>query len=165
MTRAVLAITLTGFTVMAGAAWGHGGGNNKADRNPARTAEQTAFGKPGDRKMATRTVRIEGTDNMRYTPSVIRVKQGETVRILVKNAGKQVHETVLGTMEELEEHYELMKKFPDMEHDEPHMVHLKPGKTGEIVWQFTRAGEFYFGCLIPGHFEAGMFGSISVVEN
>ena len=100
---------------------------------------------------------------MRYTPSAITVKQGETVRFVVKNAGKLMHETVLGTKAELNEHYELMKKFPEMEHDEPHMVHLKPGETGEMVWQFTKAGEFYFACLIPGHFEAGMFGTIKVV--
>ena len=57
---------------------------------------------------------------------------------------------VLGTPEELKEHAELMKKFPEMEHDEPHMAHVKPGKSGEIVWQFTKAGEFQFACLHPG---------------
>jgi uncharacterized cupredoxin-like copper-binding protein len=73
-----------------------------------------------------------------------------------------MHETVIGTMAELKQHYEWMKKFPDMEHDEPYMVHLKPGETGEMVWQFTNAGEFYFACLIPGHLEAGMLGKITV---
>jgi len=45
---------------------------------------------------------------------------------------------------------------------EPGMAHVKPGATGEIVWQFTQAGEFQFACLIPGHFEAGMFGKVVV---
>jgi uncharacterized cupredoxin-like copper-binding protein len=49
-----------------------------------------------------------------------------------------------------------------MEHDEPYMAHVAPGKTDTIVWQFTRAGEFHFGCLVPGHFEAGMVGTITV---
>jgi uncharacterized cupredoxin-like copper-binding protein len=99
---------------------------------------------------------------MRYTHATIEVKRGDTVRFVVKNAGKMMHETVIGTMAELQEHYELMKKFPDMEHDEPHMVHLRPGETGEMVWQFTKAGEFYFACLIPGHLEAGMVGRVTV---
>lgn len=124
--------------------------------------EEKAFGRPGERARVTRTVRIVGTDDMRYTPAHIRVKQGETVRFVVRNGGKMLHETVLGTKPELQEHYELMKKFPDMEHDEPHMVHLKPGETGEMIWQFTRAGEFHFACLMPGHYDAGMMGKISV---
>jgi uncharacterized cupredoxin-like copper-binding protein len=59
-------------------------------------------------------------------------------------------------------HYEATKKFPEMEHDEPNMVHVKPGESGEMVWQFTKAGEFEFACLIPGHREAGMHGKIIV---
>jgi uncharacterized cupredoxin-like copper-binding protein len=145
-------------------AYGHGGENHAKRQAPKRGApvEEKTFGREGDPKNVTRTVRIEGRDTMRYTPSRITVKQGETVRFVVRNGGKLMHETVLGTKEELSEHYELMKKFPDMEHDEPHMVHLKPGETGEMFWQFTRAGEFYFACLIPGHYEAGMFGTIAV---
>ncbi|HLB13925.1 MAG TPA: cupredoxin family protein [Burkholderiales bacterium] len=147
-------------------AYGHGESHAKRQA-PKRGApvEEKAFGREGDPSQVTRTVRIVGTDDMRYTPAAIRVRQGETVKFVVHNRGKLLHETVLGTMPELEEHYELMKKFPDMEHDEPHMVHLKPGKTGEMVWQFTKAGEFYFGCLMPGHLEAGMMGRITVVAN
>lgn len=133
-------------------------------KNEATTVyEEKAFGRPGARARATRTVRIVGTDDMRYTPARIRVKQGETVRFVVRNGGKMLHETVLGTKPELLEHYALMKKFPDMEHDEPYMAHLKPGQTGEMVWQFTKAGEFYFACLVDGHYEAGMFGRITVM--
>ena len=153
---------LTAFPFVA---YGHGGESHAKRQAPKRGApvDEKAFGREGDPSQVTRTVRIVGTDDMRYTPAAIRVRQGETVKFVVHNGGKMLHETVLGTMPELEEHYELMKKFPDMEHDEPHMVHLKPGKTGEMVWQFTKAGEFYFGCLMPGHFEAGMMGRITVV--
>jgi uncharacterized cupredoxin-like copper-binding protein len=73
-----------------------------------------------------------------------------------------LHEIVLGTPAELQKHAELMKKFPEMEHEAPHMVHVKPGKRGDIVWQFTKPGQFQFACLIPGHFEAGMVGQVSV---
>ena len=56
----------------------------------------------------------------------------------------------------------MMKKFPGMEHDEPYMAHVSPGKTDEIVWHFTKAGEFFYACLLPGHLEAGMIGKIVV---
>jgi uncharacterized cupredoxin-like copper-binding protein len=69
---------------------------------------------------------------------------------------------VIGTLAELQEHAALMKKFPDMEHDEPWMAHVKPGATQEIVWQFNRAGEFNYACLVAGHFEAGMVGKVIV---
>ena len=74
-----------------------------------------------------------------------------------------MHEMVLGTMQDLKEHAEMMKKHPGMQHDEPYMVHVAPGKTRTLVWQFTNAGEFHYGCLIPGHFEAGMVGRIRVL--
>ena len=72
---------------------------------------------------------------------------------MVRNHGKVMHEMVIGTMKELKDHAEMMRKFPDMEHDEPYMAHVAPGKQGEIVWQFTQPGEFY-ACLVPGHMEA-----------
>ncbi|MEX2199061.1 MAG: cupredoxin family protein [Burkholderiales bacterium] len=125
-------------------------------------AEQTLFGIAADPMSATRTVRIDMTDAMRFTPSAIMVERGEVVRFVAANKGKVLHEMVLGTMDELKMHAELMKKHPGMEHDEPHMAHVAPGKAGEIGWKFTRAGTFYFGCFIPGHFEAGMIGKVIV---
>ncbi len=126
------------------------------------TVEEKAFGREGDAKKVTRTVHVDMADTMRYSPMEITVKRGDTVRLIAKNSGKVMHEMVLGTMAELKEHFELMKKHPDMEHDEPHMAHVKPGKTEHMVWQFTKAGEFYYGCLMPGHFEAGMVGKVIV---
>jgi uncharacterized cupredoxin-like copper-binding protein len=99
---------------------------------------------------------------MRYTPSEIQVKKGETIRFVVKNVGKVSHEMSLGTEKELLEHLEQMKKFPGMEHDEPSKITLKPGMQGEIVWQFTKAGAVNFACLMPGHYEAGMKGQVKV---
>jgi uncharacterized cupredoxin-like copper-binding protein len=55
-----------------------------------------------------------------------------------------------------------MKKFPDMEHDDPNAKRLAVGERGELIWKFTKAGEFEFACLIPGHYEAGMHGKIIV---
>lgn len=164
MKQVLLAFSVLTMAAMGDAAWGHGSGqSNNAGKKPARAAEETEFGRAGDPKKVTRTIRIEGSDEMRYTPNDIRVKQGETIRFVVKNGGKLLHELVLGTMPALLKHYEWMKKFPDMEHDEPYMAHLKPGAGGEIVWQFTKAGDFHFACLIPGHLEAGMGGKITVL--
>ena len=124
--------------------------------------EEKAFGKAADPKRATRTISIDMLDSMRFAPDLISVKRGEIIKFVVKNKGNVLHEIVFGTLSELKEHGELMKKVPDMEHDEPYMAHVAPGKTGEIVWQFTRAGEFNFACLLPGHFEASMVGKIIV---
>ncbi len=102
------------------------------------------------------------SDAMRFSPAEVRVKRGETIRFVVKNGGKVMHEMVIGNLAELKAHGEMMKKFPNMEHDEPYMAHVAPGKVQEITWTFTKAGEFHFGCLVPGHFDAGMIGRIVV---
>jgi len=120
------------------------------------------FGRKGDPKKATRTVQIGMADTMRYSPPELTVKRGETVRFVLRNNGKLKHEMVIGTMNELKAHAEMMKKHPGMEHEEAHMVDVDPGKTGNLVWKFTEAGTFYFGCLEPGHFEAGMIGKVVV---
>jgi uncharacterized cupredoxin-like copper-binding protein len=142
--------------------WGHGDEKNKAKPRKDISTEEKAFGREGDPKRASRTIKIDMADTMRYTPSEITIKVGETVRFDARNSGKVMHEIVFGTMQELKEHAELMRKNPGMEHDEPYMAHVAPGKTERIVWQFTKPGEFYFGCLIPGHFEAGMIGKVTV---
>jgi uncharacterized cupredoxin-like copper-binding protein len=124
--------------------------------------EQQAWGIAGDAKAVTRTIQVSMTDNMRFTPDRIEVRQGETVKLVVKNDGKILHELVLGTKQALDSHAGMMVKFPGMEHDEPHMVHVKPAKSGPLVWNFNRAGEFQFACLIPGHYQAGMVGTVVV---
>ena len=124
--------------------------------------EQKDWGIAGDAKRAKRNIAVGMADNMRFTPARIEVRQGETVKFVVRNAGKQMHEFVIGTKAENARHAELMVKFPNMEHDEPYMAHVPPGKTGEIVWTFNRAGEFEFACLIAGHYQGGMVGTIMV---
>ena len=109
-----------------------------------------------------RTITLQMSDDMRFSPSHIDVREGETVRLRVKNKGKVLHEIVMGTKAELDQHAALMKKYPGMEHDAPYMAHVAAGKTGDIVWHFNRAGSFDFACLIPGHYEAGMTGTITV---
>ena len=124
--------------------------------------EQKDWGIAGNAKAGMRTVEFRMTDNMRFTPDKIEVKQGETVKLIIKNSGAVMHEFVLGTKKELEEHAALMLKFPNMEHDEPYMAHVPAGKTAEIIWTFNRPGNFDFACLIAGHYQAGMVGKITV---
>ena len=124
--------------------------------------EQKDWGIAGDAKRAKRSIAVSMADNMRFTPERIEVRQGETLKFLVRNTGKVMHEFVIGTKAENARHAELMVKFPNMEHDEPYMAHVPPGKTGEIVWTFNRAGAFEFACLIAGHYQGGMVGTIMV---
>ena len=155
---AALALACTTTGVLAHDTQAHA----KAREFDATKVEETPFGQEGDPKNATRVIKVDMADTMRFTPSEITVQRGETVKLVATNRGQVLHELVLGTPEELKEHAEMMKRFPGMEHDEPHMAHVKPGTTGEIVWQFTKAGQFQFACLIPGHFEAGMVGKVTV---
>ena len=126
--------------------------------------DNEAVGKPGVAAKVTRTVNVDMTDNMRFSAASIDARQGETIKFIVKNSGKVKHEMVLGTAKELKEHYEVMKKNPEMEHADANMVTVAPGKTGEIIWQFTKAGKVDFACLQPGHYDAGMKGLVNVAD-
>jgi uncharacterized cupredoxin-like copper-binding protein len=135
----------------ASAAGSHAGGHH-----------ESPIGKPGVAAKVNRTIEVEMANGMRFKPSDIKVKKGETIRFVLKNTDAVKHEFSLGTPQELLEHYEVMKKFPDMEHDEPNKISLAPGKQGEVIWQFTKAGAVDFACLHVGHFEAGMKGQVKV---
>jgi uncharacterized cupredoxin-like copper-binding protein len=159
---ALLALALS---VAAPAVFAHGDAkNDKPDAAAPISTEEHAFGKQGAPNKATRTIVIDMSDMMRFTPQEITVKQGETIKFVVANKGTLMHEMVIGTMEELKKHGALMKEHPEMEHDEPYMAHVSPGKKEAMVWQFTNEGEFHYACLVPGHFEAGMIGKIKVVK-
>jgi uncharacterized cupredoxin-like copper-binding protein len=120
------------------------------------------FGREGDPRKVSRVIKVDMSDAMRYFPDHVSVKKGETVRFVVGNSGQVEHEFVIGTMDDLKQHAELMKKHGGMAHNDPNAAHVAPGAAGRVIWQFTRAGEFYYGCLVPGHFEAGMIGTIVV---
>lgn len=146
------------------AVFAHGGEKHKAvdADSAALAAEQTEWGIAGDPQAVSRTVAIEMSDQMRFTPALIEVRRGETLRLRLHNAGKLMHEMVIGTKAVLDEHAAMMARYPNMEHDAAYMAHVPPGDTGEIVWNFNRAGQFDFACLIAGHYAAGMVGRIEV---
>ncbi len=129
----------------------------------AGTVAEKAYGLPGKAADVTRTIEVGMSDTMRYSPSEISVKRGETIRFVFRNTGKVEHEFVLGTAKELKAHADAMRKNPKMEHGlEANAVDVDAGKQGELVWRFTKAGTFTYGCLVPGHFEAGMVGKLVV---
>ena len=125
--------------------------------------EQKDWGIAGDARAVRRTIAIRMTDDMRFAPRHIEVREGETVRLRAENKGQVLHEIVIGTRAALDAHADMMARHPGMEHGEPHMAHVAPGKKGDIVWHFNRPGRFDFACLIPGHYQAGMTGTITVL--
>ena len=147
---AAMATTLLASTAFA--AGDHAGGHGGTD----------AIGQAGKAANVKRTITVDMTDAMRFKPASITVKQGETIKFIVKNSGKLKHEMVLGTEKELKDHYEVMKKNPEMEHADDNQVTVAAGKKGEIIWQFTQAGKVNFACLQPGHYDAGMKGAVTV---
>ena len=153
---ALIAASLAINPVFAHGDEDHGGGEAKHEGHAA------ALGKPGDLSRVDHSVDITMNDMMLFNPSRIMVKRTETIRFILKNEGKLKHEMVLGTIKELKEHAAMMQKMPEMEHADSNMASIAPGKTGELVWQFTKAGRFDFACLQPGHIEAGMKGKIVV---
>jgi uncharacterized cupredoxin-like copper-binding protein len=149
-----LATLLASAPVMAEG--GHGG---HAHDNTFSTGE------PGDAKRPARIVQVTMTEaggRMLFTPAKIEIRKDEQIRFVLRNGGDLDHEFVLASTEENLKHAESMKKNPDMEHDDPNGRMLAPKKTGEIVWKFSKAGEFEYSCLLPGHREAGMIGAVVV---
>ncbi|NKI68501.1 hypothetical protein GN109_03625 [Collimonas pratensis] len=151
-TSRTVSLLLSATLAIAGAA--------HADAGHHHADSGTAVGQPGLMVDVTRTVKIDMGDNMRFTPANIHVKQGETVRFLVSNSGKLKHEMVIGSAAQLAEHAALMRKMPEMEHDDPNQVTVEPSKNDELVWLFDHTGTVDFACLEPGHYEAGMVGKI-----
>lgn len=131
----------------------------------AHEGEHFSAGVPGNAKKPARTVTVVMSDDegaMKFTPDRLEVKKGEQVRFVIQNKGALKHEFMLASVKDNDKHAEMMKRFPDMEHDDPNAKSVDPGKTAEMVWRFTKTGTFEFACLIPGHREAGMHGSVTV---
>ena len=153
---------LTGLAFMLGSSAAYAGGTHAGGHG------DMAIGRPGDVASATRTVElrmIETEDGeMKFEPATLEFAEGETVRLVFLNAGKFEHEVVIDSSDKIVEHKALMEEFPEMEHDDPNPVRLEPGQTGEIVWTFSKAGQFEFACLIPGHYDMGMHGPVIVAN-
>ena len=122
-------------------------------------------GEPGDPKKPARVIKVrmrEDGDKKFFEPSRIEVRRGEQIRFAIQNDGSGPHEFVLATAAENRKHADEMKKLPEMEHDDPNAKRVQAAKSSELVWKFTKRGEFQFACVIPGHYDAAMFGTVVV---
>ena len=155
---ATLGVLLATSVTYAGGS--HDGGHGHDD--------MMAVGKPGKAAHADRTIEIimleKDDGSMVFEPSVLNINKGETVRFRLTNKGDSVHEFVMDEHMGNMAHKKAMAKYPDMEHADPNAISLESGKSGEIVWTFSNAGEFEFAGMIPGHYEAGMRGDLTIEE-
>jgi uncharacterized cupredoxin-like copper-binding protein len=158
------------FAFNASASGSHSDGHN----NPV--------GVKGEASAVSRTVEVNMVDNF-YEPEVISVSTGETIRFKIKNSGELVHEFNIGTAAMHADHQKEMMMMVEhgaleadrinhdmmkmdmgggktMTHDDPNSVLLEPGQEAEIIWKFSDPVQLEFACNVPGHYEAGMMGSI-----
>jgi uncharacterized cupredoxin-like copper-binding protein len=119
-------------------------------------------------QVVSRSIAVQMDDQMRFTPSTIDVQTGETIRFVVRNTGRTAHEMVLGSAADIQAHAEVMKQSSSAAHDAPHShgtgaaITVAAGQTGELVVSFPQAVTLQMACLIPGHYEAGMRGTVNV---
>lgn len=132
---------------------------------PGHTHQTFSAGEPGNPTKPSRVVKItlqENDGKMLFVPDRVEVRKGEQIKFVLRNDGELKHEFMLATVAENDKHAVLMQKYPDMEHDDPNGKSLETKKAAELIWKFTKAGEFEFACLIPGHRESGMHGKVIV---
>ncbi len=154
----VVAVLFTGALLVLG--------NGMASYVAAHEGEHFSAGEPGNLAKPFRTVQVtmqeEGDGKMTFEPSMLQVKRGEQIKFVIINKGAVTHEFVLASTADNLKHAELMRKYPDMEHDDPNGKTVAAGGKAEVLWHFTKVGAFEFSCLIPGHREAGMLGIVVV---
>ena len=125
------------------------------------------FGEPGKAAEATRTIQVTLTDDMRILHEPFTVKRGETIRFVITNKGQIDHEFAIGDTASQRAHAAMMKKMPDMKHEnDPAAITLAGGESGELVWKFSRPiqGQLEFACHLPGHLEAGMVSKVAFTK-
>ena len=158
MKTAMIALLLAALATPALATGSHKGGHGEA----------MAVGEPGKKANATQIIRVtmKETDDGRmiFSPASFKIRKGQTVRFAIQNAGELDHEFVLDTQAQVMEHKAVMEKFPEMEHDDPNAIRLAAGESGEIIWKFSNDGTFKIACLVPGHYDAGMHGDVTVAK-
>ncbi|MCG8314383.1 MAG: cupredoxin family protein [Pseudomonadales bacterium] len=170
LTSAVL-IGVLSAPVYAGGA--HDGGHHGAYQTKAKTHSnhtknkeadhgshahtESAVGKPANSLKPSKTIQVETMDTMRFTFSEeLNIKNGDVIEFVVTNNGKIPHEFSIGNEKEQNSHRDMMRKMPNMVHEDGNTVTVKPGEKKTLTWQFTGNDEVVFACNIPGHFEAGM---------
>ena len=133
---------------------------------PVSGGQEFAFGEPGKSSQVNRVISIAMLE-MSFAPRSLDVKIGETIRFVVTNRSELNHDFTIGDVMTQAAHrkemLEAMERGGEMHHGtDPNAISVEPGRKGELIWKFTRAGRFEFDCNVPGHFEAGMKGVVAV---
>jgi len=168
MKRTLSILALSALPALVLAAGDHAGEHTHATQDKSGHAASsapavgTSVGRPGAAANVTRNIVVTMDDTMRFAPNRVQVRAGDTVRFQIRNAGKIAHEMVIGSLDDLKAHAAEMRQMPGMQHEDPNMITLEPGTSGELIWTFDQVGTVDFACLIPGHLEAGMTGQVEV---
>jgi Cu+-exporting ATPase len=112
-----------------------------------------------------RTIEVDANDQFRFDPGDLEVREGESVAFVVTNSGVLPHEFVIGDEEVQAKHEAEMSEGEktEEEHAEPYAIDIEPGQTATLVYTFDEAGTTLIGCHVPGHYDAGMRGTIRVL--
>ncbi|MCQ3002621.1 cupredoxin family protein [Pseudomonas syringae] len=149
----------------------------------ASPAPALTFGHAAPAAQASRTIELVLGD-MYFDPKAVQVKAGETVRFVLINKGQLLHEFNLGDAAMHASHRQEMIKMQqsgmltptgmahhdmghgsmEMKHDDPNSVLVEPGKTTELTWTFAKASNLEFACNLPGHYQAGMVGKLTITD-
>lgn len=164
------AAAVAGLAVTTSIAYADAGHGNSAD-----------IGQEGDVTNIDRVINIS-MDEMRFDPATIDVEKGETIRFVISNDGRMVHEFNIGTDQMWSNHEAEMRKMMQRGmmtgralnhdrmreagtmHDDANSVLLEPGETAEMVWTFSGSAEIGFACNVPGHRQAGMVGVFDISD-
>ena len=104
-----------------------------------------------------RLVEVDMSDKLKFDPATIEVAKGETVTFLVSNLGTVVHEFAVGVADNVDA--DKIDGTLVKEVDEIESHHIK-----SVTYTFDGPGPYGFACHEPGHFEAGMEGSITFTD-
>ena len=142
------------------------------------------IGSKGNLADVTRVIKVVMYDNY-YEPSSFQIKEGETIRFEVENAGMLVHEfNIANKMMHMKHQPEMikmaengillafsidkekMKKMAKMDksmgHSHSNSVLLEPKQKGDIIWKFDNAVNIEVACNVPGHYQAGMIAKVNI---
>ncbi len=166
-----ISLLLTGVAAEVAVAGGsssheHGQDRPHGKHNPMETdheeghqhnSEASAVGRPAAMMSATKIIKVTTLDIMRYKFSPLPdINAGDIVKFVITNKGKVPHEFSVGDENEQTSHREMMRKMPNMTHQDGNTVTINPEMTKVLTWQFNGDSEVVFACNVPGHFEAGM---------
>jgi uncharacterized cupredoxin-like copper-binding protein len=126
-----------------------------------------SYGEPAEASEAERTIEVAVDNDLAFKPDEFEVAAGEVVTFRIANSGDIEHEFVLGDEQAQEQMAEEMAEGDDDGHEHSgemsNAVTIHPGEEAELTWRFPdESTTVLIGCHLPGHYEGGMQGSVTV---